>query len=134
MQVFHVFFLGFVIAGFAMLLMFIWQAPNQPRGDYNVTPPAMTGAIGSVAGLVGLILFLTILPPILVAFAWLFGIVAMGREVGERFANAINQRWTPVITVGTGTFLLMVVGGAIGSIPCVGGMILFLLGLLGVGG
>jgi len=94
----------------------------------------MSGAIGLVAVLAGLLLILTILPPILVAFAWLFGIVAMGREVGERFANAINQRWTPVLTVGIGTFLLMVVGGAVGSIPCIGGILLFALGLLGVGG
>jgi len=131
---FNVFFWAFVIAGFSMLLMLFWQTPIERAGNTIVTQPLMSGAIGLVSVLVGLILFLTILPPILVAFAWLFGVVAMGREVGERFANAINQRWTPVITIGTGTFLLMVVGGAIGSIPCIGGIILFVLGLLGVGG
>ena len=39
-----------------------------------------------------------------------------------------------MLTIGFGTFLLMVVGGAIGLIPCLGGLILFLLGLVGVGG
>src|SRR5215211_6633407 len=134
LQFFKVFFWAFVISAFAMLLMLFWQTPIERAGNTIVTQPLMSAAIGLVAVLVGLLLFLTILPPILVAFAWLFGIVAMGREVGERFANAINQRWTPVITIGTGTFLLMVVGGAIGSIPCIGGIMLFALGLLGVGG
>ncbi len=131
---FQVFFWAFIIAGFAMLLMLFWQTPIERAGNMIVTQPLMTGAIGLVATLIGLIFALTILPPLAVAFAWLFGIVAMGREVGERFATAINQHWTPVVTVGTGTFLLMVVGGAIGSIPCLGGIMLFLLGLLGVGG
>jgi hypothetical protein len=134
LEFFQVFFWAFVIAGFAMLLMLFWQAPIERAGNTIVTQPLMTGAIGLVATLIGLLFALTILPPLVVAFAWLFGVVAMGREVGERFATAINQRWTPVVTVGTGTFLLMVVGGAIGMIPCLGAVILFLLGLLGVGG
>ena len=134
LQFFNVFFWAIIISGFAMLLMLFWQTPIERAGNTIVTQPLMSGAIGLVAVLAGLLLFLTILPPIMVAFAWLFGIVAMGREVGERFANAINQRWTPVLTIGIGTFLLMLVGGAIGSIPCIGGIILFALGLLGVGG
>lgn len=131
---FEVFSWAVIIAAFAMLLMLFWQAPIERAGNTIVRQPLMSGAIGLVAVVVAILFVLTILPPIAVAFAWLFGIVAMGREVGERFAVAINQRWTPVITAGTGTFLLMLVGGAIGTIPCLGGMMLFLLGLLGVGG
>ena len=133
-QFFQVFSWAVIIAAFAMLLMLFWQAPIERAGNTIVTQPVMTGAIGLVAVLVAILFVLTIVPPIVVAFAWLFGIVAMGREVGERFATAINQRWTPVITAGTGTFLLMVVGGAIGTVPCIGGLVLFLLGLLGIGG
>lgn len=134
LEFFQVFFWAVIIAAFSMLLMLFWQMPIERAGNTIVKQPLMTGAIGLVSTLVGLLFFLTIIPPLMVAFAWLFGVVAMGREVGERFAAAINQRWTPVITVGTGTFLLMVVGGAIGMIPCLGPFILFLLGLLGVGG
>jgi acetyltransferase-like isoleucine patch superfamily enzyme len=133
-QFFQVFSWAIIIAAFAMLLMLFWQAPIERAGNTIVSQPLMSGAIGLVATFVGILFALTIIPPIVVAFAWLFGVVAMGREVGERFATAINQRWTPVITAGTGTFLLMVVGGAIGMIPCLGGLVLFLLGLLGVGG
>ena len=131
---FQVFFWAIVIAGFAMLLTLFWQTPIERAGNTIVTQPLMSGAIGLVAVVVGILFALTILPPFIVAFAWLFGIVAMGREVGQRFATAINQHWTPVITIGAGTFLLMLVGGAIGSIPCLGGFALFLLGLVGVGG
>lgn len=134
MQFFQVISWAIVIAAFAMLLMLFWQAPLERAGNTIVSQPLMSGAIGLVAVLVGALFVLTIVPPIMVAFAWLFGIVAMGREVGERFATAINQRWTPVITAGTGTFLLMLVGGAIGTLPCIGGLMVFLLGLLGIGG
>lgn len=134
LQFFNVFFWAVIISAFAMLLMLFWQTPIERAGNTIVTQPLMSGAIGLVATVVGLLFILTILPPLVVAFAWLFGIVAMGREVGERFAGAINQHWTPVITAGAGTFLLMVVGGAVGMVPCLGGIALFLLGLLGVGG
>jgi hypothetical protein len=131
---FQIFFWAFIIAGFAMLLTLFWQAPIERTGNTIVTQPLMSGVIGLVATLVGIIFALTILPPLVVAFAWLFGVVAMGREVGERLAVALNQHWTPVITIGSGTFLLLVVGGAIGTVPCLGGLALFLLGLVAVGG
>lgn len=133
-QFFQIIFWAVIIAAFAMMIMLFLQTPIERAGRTIVTQPLMSGAIGLLAVMVALIFALTIVPPLVVAFAWLFGIVAIGREVGERFATAINQRWTPVITAGTGTFLLMLVGGAIGTIPCLGGILLFLVGLLGVGG
>ncbi len=118
----------------SMLLMLFLQTPIERAGNTIVKQPLMSGAIGLVATLAGLIFIITIIPPFVVAFAWLFGVVAMGREVGERLSVALNQRWTPVLTTGAGTFLLMVAGSLIGSIPCLGGVMLFLLGLLAIGG
>jgi hypothetical protein len=37
------------------------------------------------------------------------------------------------MTIGFGTFLLVLAGGVIGLIPCLGGLILFLVGLIGIG-
>ena len=82
---------------------------------------------------VAAVLFLTILPPILLVLAWFFGVVAMGAEVGERFTKAINQVWSPVLSIGFGTFLLVVAGAVIGSIPCLGWLVVALFGLVGVG-
>lgn len=133
-EVFSIFVWAVIVAGFAMLLSLFWQPQIERTAGVIVTQPLMAGAIGLAAVFVAAILFLTVVPPILVAFAWLFGVVSMGAEVGERFSKAINQSWTPVLAVGFGTFLLMVVGGAVGLIPCLGGMILFLLGMVGIGG
>jgi hypothetical protein len=66
--------------------------------------------------------------------AWLFGMIAIGTEVGERFTHAINQTWAPPLTAGTGTFLMMLVVGGIGMVPCIGWLATFLVALLGVGG
>jgi len=133
-QVFGVFSWAVVVAAFAMLLTLFWEPQLERAGGIIVSQPMMSGAIGLLAVFLGVILFLTIIPPIVVAFAWLFGVVAMGSEVGQRFGKAINQTWSPVLTTGFGTFLLVLVGGAIGLVPCLGGLMQFLLGLLGIGG
>jgi hypothetical protein len=133
-EVFWIFFWAVIIAAFSMLLSLFWQPQIERTGNIIITQPLLTGAIGLLAFFVAAILFLTIIPPVLVAFAWLFGVVAMGSQVGERFSKAVNQVWSPVLTIGFGTFLLMLVGGAIGLIPCLGGMLLFLLGMVGIGG
>jgi hypothetical protein len=133
-EVFWIFFWAVIVAAFSMLLSLFWQPQIERTGDVIITQPLMTGAIGLLAFVVAAILFLTIIPPMLVAFAWLFGVVAMGSQVGERFSKAVNQVWSPVLTIGFGTFLLMLVGGAVGLIPCLGGIVLFLLGMLGIGG
>ena len=133
-EVFWIFFWAVIVAAFSMLLSLFWQPQIERTGNVIITQPLMTGAIGLLAFFVAAILFLTIIPPVIAAFAWLFGVVAMGSQVGERFAKAVNQVWSPVLKIGFGTFLLMLVGGAIGLIPCLGGMALFLLGMLGIGG
>lgn len=133
-EVFWIFFWAVIVSAFSMLLTLFWQPQIERTGKAIVSQPLMTGAIGLLSFFVAAILFLTIIPPILVAFAWLFGVVAIGSEVGERFTKALNQTWSPVLTIGFGTFLLMLVGGSIGLIPCLGGLILFLLGMVGIGG
>jgi Polymer-forming cytoskeletal len=132
-EVFWIFFWAVIVAAFSMLLSLFWQPQIERAGNAIITQPLMTGAIGLLSFFIAAILFLTVIPPILAAFAWLFGVVAMGSQVGERFSKAINQVWSPVLTIGFGTFLLMLVGGAIGLIPCLGGLILFLLGMVGIG-
>ncbi len=132
-EVFWIFFWAVIVAAFSMLLSLFWQPQIERTGKVIISQPLMTGAIGLLAFFVGAILFLTIIPPIFVAFAWLFGVVAMGSQVGERFSRAVNQVWSPVLTIGFGSFLLMLVGGAIGLVPCLGGLVLFLLGVVGVG-
>lgn len=133
-EIFWAVFWAVSVAAFAMLIALFWQPQVERAGTLIVTQPVMAGAYGLLAVVVGVILFITIIPPLIVAFAWLFGIVAIGSEVGARFTKATNQTWSPVLTIGLGTFLLVLVSGALGFIPCLGGLLQFALGLLGIGG
>ncbi len=90
-------------------------------------------AVGLLAIFLGIVLFLTIVPPVIVGFAWLFGSVALGAEIGERFTRAINQTWPPVLTAGFGALMLVLASAAFGVIPCIGWLAQFLLVLLGTG-
>ncbi len=78
-----------------------------------VTQPLIASSIGllAIVALVVLAVTLILLPFALLgliplAFAWLFGVVAIGREIGERFARALRQEWAPIFTTGLGTFVL----------------------------
>ncbi|HSB02622.1 MAG TPA: hypothetical protein VLG46_02535 [Anaerolineae bacterium] len=121
------------LAAFAMLLALFWQPQIERTGKAIVSQPLMAGAIGLAASFVAAIFFFTILPLLIIALAWVFGVVAIGREVGERFSKAVNQVWSPVLTIGFGTFLLVLTGGFVASVPCLGGLTVFLFGLVGVG-
>jgi uncharacterized membrane protein len=70
---------------------------------------------------------------ILLVLAWLFGIVAFGMEVGDRFTKAIHQSWEPVLATGFGTFLLAIVIGTVNLVPCIGWLAGVLVGLIGLG-
>jgi hypothetical protein len=120
-------------ASFAMLLTLFWEPQIQRVGNILVTQPVMVGAVGLLAIVAGIILALTIVPPVIVACAWLFGIVALGSEIGERLSEAVSKPWSSVLATGLGTFLLLLVGGSLGLIPCFGGLIQFVIGLMGIG-
>jgi cytoskeletal protein CcmA (bactofilin family) len=132
-QVFQVIFAAVIAAGFAMLLSLFWKPQMERAGNAIVSQPLIVGAVGLLSFAVAALLLLTIVPPLVLGFAWLFGVVALGSEIGERFAKAINQSWSPALTVGFGSFLLVLVGGALGFIPCIGGLVQFFLSLLAVG-
>jgi hypothetical protein len=75
-----------------------------------------------------------VLAALALGLAWLFGLIAIGTEVGERFTRAINQTWAPPLTAGFGTFLMMIVVGGIGLVPCIGWLLTSLVALMGIGG
>lgn len=133
------------VAAIAMLLTLFLQPQLERVADTITRQPVMAGGFGLLTlvaiPIVMIILVVTlILIPValIVAFviplAWLFGIIAIGQEVGERFTKAINQTWAPVLSTGFGSFLLLLVGGFIGLIPCVGWLLPFTVGLVAIGG
>lgn len=133
-----------LIAVIGMLLSLFLQ-PQLDRTASTITrQPLVAGGYGLLVfvalPVVMIIMIITlILIPVaavialLVPLAWLFGVIALGQEVGERFAKAINQVWAPVLSTGFGTFLLMLVLGFMELIPCVGWLPSALVTLASVG-
>jgi len=147
-----IFYRAVIIAALAMLVVVFLKPQMEYVSQAIVKQPVMSGGVGLLTVLggpisiavVALIMVITLilipvavlvlfLGALILALAWLFGMIALGNEVGERFTQSINQNWAPVLTAGFGTFLLMLVGGAIGQIPCVGWLFTFLVGLVGIG-
>jgi len=135
-----------VILALMAMLASLFLQPQIERVSRAVSgQPAATAGFGLLTVvllpfvILTLIITLLLIPVALlvifaVPFAWLFGVIALGTEVGERFTRAINQAWAPALTAGFGTFLLMLVSGGIGMIPCVGLLLPLLIALLGIGG
>lgn len=124
----------------AMLAVLFFQERLDKVSHAVVSQPLMVGGVGLLSVVVGVALFLTVIPIVALVFAWLFGIVAMGKEVGERLARAMRQEWAMVLSAGVGTFLLMFVVGSIQAVNnfswvvgCFTWIIPALIGLLAVG-
>ena len=141
---FRMFGTALAVSLLAMLASLFLQPQIERVSQVVVSQPVIAGSFGLLTGvlapfvLVILVITLILIPvavlaAVALALAWLFGMIAIGTEVGERFTHAINQTWAPPLTAGTGTFLMMLVVGGIGMIPCIGWLATSLVALLGVG-
>jgi len=143
-------FIGFVLRVFLWALLAMLLALFMPNHLSAVAQTAMTQPI--VAGGLGLltmlilplmliIIALTILlipisliGVLLLVIAWAFGLVAIGTELGQRFAGIFKTQWHPALAAGLGTFLLMlVINGSEALIPCLGLLPKIIVSVLGVG-
>ena len=135
------------IALLAMLLM-LFLAPHADRVAHAIlAQPLTAGGLGlltivvaPIAVVVSIITLILIpLAPIIVvalAVALVFGWIAIGYEIGQRFTKAIHQSWHPAFSAGLGTFALTLVAKTLTEIPvlnCVGWLVPFLLSLAGLG-
>lgn len=132
------------LAALAMLLS-LFLHPQLDRVAQALTrQPLMSGSVGLLTvvltplALVVLVITIILIPIafaglILVVLAWLFGVVAIGMEVGDRFARAVHQTWEPVLVTGAGTFLLGLGVGIVNLVPCVGWLAPVIVGLVALG-
>ena len=135
------------IAILAMVLM-LFLAPHADRVAHAIiAQPLTAGGLGLLTVIVAPIavvlsivtLILIPVAPIIVlalVVAGLFGWIAIGYEIGQRFTKAIHQDWHPAFSAGLGTFALTIVARALTSIPvlnCVGWLAPFLLTMAGLG-
>jgi hypothetical protein len=140
-------FIQALLVGVVATLAALFLQPQLERvGQVVTSQPLIAGSFGLLSAVIApvaalILVFTLILIPVsillilvILPLAWLFGLLAIGQEVGERLARALNQTWAPPLTAGIGTFLLMLVSGYIGLIPCVGVLLPLLIGLVGLGG
>jgi len=144
-EVLNVIWRALAVAGIGMLLTLFLQPQLERVADAITGQPIMAGSFGLLAVVVTplaillMVVTLILIPvaivvALLVPLAWLFGMIALGQQVGERFTKAINQTWADVLSTGFGTFLLVLVVGFIGLIPCVGWLLSFIVTLFAIGG
>jgi len=143
-QVFGILAQAVLISILAMTLMLFLHPQLDRVAQTVVSQPFMAGTIGILTALFAPIAFVIlvvtlILIPVALAgvfvlvLAWLFGMIAIGIELGERFTKAIHQNWAPVLSAGFGTFMLMIVVGAVNTVPCIGWLTGVIVGLVGTG-
>lgn len=146
-SVMNVFGNALALAVLAMLVV-LFLAPQTGRVAGAITSqPIIAGGLGLLtvilAPAVVVLLTITILliPIALIAIivlvvAGVFGWIAIGLEIGQRFVKAIHQDWHPSLAAGLGTFVLTLVARALTAIPvlnCVGWLVPFLLGVTAIG-
>ncbi len=112
-----------------------------------IAQPLITSSIGLLAIVALIVLAVTIilipfalLGLIPLGLAWLFGVVAIGQEIGERLTRALRKDWTPAVTASLGTFILMFLLASIQSLNdllpfmiCVTWIFPVAIGLLAIG-
>ena len=136
---------AFAIAAIGMLLALFMQPQLERVADAVTNQPLMAGSFGLLTAIVAPLAFVIMVVTILLIpvalivvlifpLVWLFGMIALGQEVGERFTKAINQTWAPVLTTGFGTFLFVLIVGFLGMVPCFGWLFSLLVSLLAIGG
>jgi hypothetical protein len=77
---------------------------------------------------------ITILLSVVFVLVGIYGVIALGTETGKRLAVMLKVDWALAVSAGAGTFLLwLVVEGLNWIIPCVGGIPMFLVSLVGIG-
>jgi hypothetical protein len=133
-----------IVAVFAFLATYFVPAPVSRVAETLADHLIVAGAMGTLAGVVGLALlvlmaFTIILIPVtllalvamglMVAFGWSgFGLI-----VGRRLARWLGRDMRPAVAVFVGTLVYMLAIGLIGYIPIVGGLVGILLAAAGFG-
>jgi hypothetical protein len=131
-------------AALAALVMLFFDNHARRVSRAVLHQPVIGGSIGLLTVLVAVVLVVIlsitiILIPValigvlILAFAFAFGWIAIGLEIGQRTALALHQEWPVPLTAAIGTFVLNFVANGIGFIPCIGWLVPFLIGLLGLG-
>jgi hypothetical protein len=139
------FFTAFLWAVLAILVALFLPRQVERTSRVVVTQPIISGGLGlltiMVVPLILVLVAITVIGipislvgALLLAIVWMFGMIAVGTEVGKRLALVLKQEWAFAVAAGLGTFILVVVVNGFNSlIPCVGWVARLLVAMVGVG-
>lgn len=135
---------SFFWAFLALLVVMFWPRHTQRIADTVIADPVPSGGLGLltviVIPLVLVLLALTIcgipislIGALALVVAWAFGIIGLGLETGGRIEKMIHIDWAPPVQAAIGTFALTLVTNGFGLIPCIGWLVPFAVGCIGLG-
>jgi hypothetical protein len=137
-------FESLALAALAVVIGLILPRQTHQIAETIHTEPVVAGAVGLLA-IVGspillIILIITvILIPVAILYilafglAFVFGWIALGYLIGQQMARLFRAIWSAPVAAGVGVLILSFLVGMINLIPCVGWIVGFILGLLGLG-
>jgi hypothetical protein len=132
------------LAALAVLVVIFWPTQTLRVAQASLHHAPISGALGLLTFIVvpGLLILLAItlclipiaaLGAMLFLAAIVFGWIAIGAEVGQRMAEVFTWKMHPAASAALGTFVLTLVLGVIGIIPCIGWLGSALVGAIGLG-
>ena len=136
---------SFLWAALAVLLALFLSKRTERVAESVVKNPLVAGGMGCltilIVPLILLVLVITIcgipfalLGAFMLWFAWGFGVIVIGYEIGKRLAQLFKADWAIPVSAGIGTFVLTLGLNGIGAlVPCVGWMAPAAVGLVGLG-
>lgn len=144
-KLFWVLMRSFLWAALAVLVTLFLPVSTRKVSQVISGQPIIAGGLGCLTVLVApIILFIigitiigipiSLLAALILMTGWCFGIIAVGVEVGRRLASAFRREWALPVSAAVGAFLLTIVTNSVDAVvPCVGWILSFLVGLLGLG-
>lgn len=135
------------LALLAMLVMLFLASHADKVAHAIMAQPLTTGGLGlltiivaPIAVVMTAVTIILIPVSIIIIFALIvagvFGWIAIGYEIGQRFTKAIHQNWHPAFSAGLGVFALTLIAKALTGIPvlnCFGWLVPFVLILAALG-
>ena len=129
----------------AVLVVIFFDKPTVRVAKAAIDQPLITAGAGFLTAILTpmalialtltiILIPVTILTVLVLIVAWLFGLIAVGLEVGRRIAQLFNAEWAPAVSAGVGTFILFLVVGGLGEMVfCLGLLPQLLIGFWGLG-
>jgi hypothetical protein len=137
-------FSAFALAALAVLVVMFFEKPTINVARTSIQQPALSAGMGCMTvvvlpfALVILILSICLLPlglvlalaaGVVITFGW----ISLGYEVGRRLMEMLKQDWAEPFSAGIGTFFLVIIGGTLSQIPCIGWVFIAVITIIGLG-